>query len=134
MENKKAILSQINPSRITENLWRLVNIPSPTGQERQAALCFAEMLAEAGAEIQIDETIPGSPGIIGRLKGNSKGKTIQLSGHIDHINIPHSAPTQTAERITGRGAADMKNGLAGILEIIHVLKSTGCQFPGEIRK
>jgi acetylornithine deacetylase/succinyl-diaminopimelate desuccinylase-like protein len=132
MSNIDKILSKISTTRMADNLWTLLNIPSPTGKERQAALHFAQMLTDAGAKVKLDETIFDSPNVIARLKGNRQGKTIQLAGHIDHINVPHSAPTRDKDIISGRGSADMKNGLVGILEILEVLKNTGCDFPGQI--
>jgi acetylornithine deacetylase/succinyl-diaminopimelate desuccinylase-like protein len=122
----------ISPERLRDQLWQLVQVPSPTGHEKQAAFLFAEMLKKAGATVTIDETLPNSPNVIGRLKGSEPGPVIQLAGHLDHINIPHPAPKLEKDRISGRGAADMKNGLAGILEIIQILHETGCSFPGEI--
>ena len=132
MSKTEEILQQISADRMAEDLWRLVNIASPTGKEREASVCFSEMLAEAGADVELDETIAESPNVIGRLKGNREGKTIQLAGHIDHIDVAHAAPKRDKDIISGRGAADMKNGLAGILEIVRVLKGTGCDFAGEI--
>ena len=70
----------IKLDRIINDLWRLVNIPSPTGGERTAALTFGRMLAEAGARVRIDETIHRSPSVIGVLNGNRPGKTLQLAG------------------------------------------------------
>lgn len=126
------ILDGISLHRMVDDLWRLVNIPSPTRQERRAALAFAEMLADAGAEVELDETIHDSPSVIGRLKGKRPGRTFQLAGHMDHIDVPHPAPERDGETIRARGASDMKDGLAGILETVRVLKETGCDFPGEV--
>ena len=132
MSKTEEILQQINTDRMAEDLWRLVNIASPTGREREASICFSEMLAEAGAKVELDETITDSPNVIGRLRGNREGKRIQLAGHIDHIDVAHATPKRDKDVISGRGAADMKNGLAGILEIVRVLNDTGCDFAGEI--
>jgi acetylornithine deacetylase/succinyl-diaminopimelate desuccinylase-like protein len=132
MSKTEKILSQINVNRMVENLWRLVNIPSPTGRERAASVCFSEMLGEAGANVELDETIADSPNVIGHLKGSRAGRTIQLAGHIDHIDVAHTVPRRDKDIISGRGAADMKNGLAGILEIVRVLNETECDFAGEI--
>lgn len=126
------ILKRIKAQRIADDLWRLVRIPSPTGKERAAAFVYAEMLSQAGAKVVLDETIKESPSIIGRIEGKKPGKTFQLAGHIDHIDVPHSLPTRTGKIISGRGSADMKNGLAGILECVRVLKETGCDFPGQV--
>jgi acetylornithine deacetylase/succinyl-diaminopimelate desuccinylase-like protein len=130
--NAEKLIAQISADSMADNLWQLVSIPSPTRSEKNAALRFAKMLETAGAEVDVDLTLPNSPNIIGRLKGNRKGPTLQLAGHIDHIDVPHAAPKRDGNIISGRGAADMKNGLTGILEIVKILKQTGCDFPGEI--
>jgi acetylornithine deacetylase/succinyl-diaminopimelate desuccinylase-like protein len=126
------IVSRVALERMANDLWRLVSIPSPTGRERRIAHVFAEMLSRAGAAVEMDTTLSNSPCVIGRLKGNRPGRTFQLAGHLDHIDIPHAAPARTDKVISGRGAADMKNGLAGILETVRVLRETGCDFPGEV--
>jgi len=131
-QKAQALIESIKSDSLMANLWQLVCIPSPTGQESKAAFRFAEMLESAGATVEIDETINDSPSIIGRLKGRTEGPTIQLAGHIDHIDMPHVEPKLESDLISGRGAADMKNGLAGILEIVRILSDNGRDFPGEI--
>ncbi|MGA2914695.1 MAG: M20/M25/M40 family metallo-hydrolase [Sedimentisphaerales bacterium] len=126
------LIAQINTDTLSENLWQLVCIPSPTGREKKAALHFADMLELAGAEVEIDPTLPDSPNVIGRLKGKRNGPVLQLAGHIDHVDVPHPQPKRDKKIISGRGSADMKNGLAGILEIVRILKTSGCDFAGEI--
>ena len=126
------LLERIEPVRLADGLWKLVNTPSPTGKERQAAFLFAELLREAGADVRVDETLPSSPSVIGRVHGNTSGPTLQLAGHLDHINVPHAPPVREGSRISGRGALDMKSGLACILEVVRVLWADGCRFPGEI--
>ena len=130
----------VRRDRLADDLWKLVSIPSPTLRERDVASCFAELLAAAGATVEMDETVPESPSVIGRLRGQSRrpgtqtgpGSIIQLAGHLDHIDVPHAPPERTRDVISGRGSADMKNGLAGILEIVRVLAEGGCDFPGEV--
>jgi acetylornithine deacetylase/succinyl-diaminopimelate desuccinylase-like protein len=128
----ESIISKIDRSQMEETLWALVQIPSPTGNERCAALAFAQMLRKLGIETEIDESIYDSPAVIGRLSGNRPGKTLQLAGHIDHITVAHDPPRRTRDIIYGRGSYDMKYGLAIILEIARILKQTGCDFPGEL--
>jgi len=125
-------LKHIQAQRLADDLWDLVTIPSPTSQERNAACAFAQRLREAGATVEMDETIHDSPNVIGRLKGKRPGKTLQLAGHLDHIPTPHPSPERHDDIISGRGAADMKGGLAGILEVVRVLNECHCDFPGEI--
>lgn len=124
-------MGQVSRRRLADDLWELVNVPSPTCNEREAALRFAEMLRACGADVQIDETIAESPNVVGRLRGRRPGRTLQLAGHVDHIDVPHPTPRRDNEVISGRGAADMKNGLAGILEIVRLLGDVG-DFAGEL--
>lgn len=126
-------LSTVSRSRLADDLWALVNVPSPTTRERRVAFVFADLLRGAGADVELDETIPESPNVIGRLRGTrGTGPTLQLAGHLDHIDVEHAAPERSDQRISGRGAADMKNGLAGVLEIVRVLSESGAEFAGEI--
>jgi len=129
---QRSFVNRINAERLAQRVWELVQISSPTCREKQAAIVFRQMLSRAGAKTWLDNTIPDSPSVIGRLKGCRPGRTIQIAGHLDHIDIPHPAAKRNKKTISGRGAADMKNGLGGILEIISVLNESDCDFPGEI--
>ncbi len=124
-------VESLDGQRIAEVLWELVRIPSPTGQEREAALAFAKMLSSVGLQVEVDETIPESPCVVGRLKGCCRGPVLQLAGHIDHIAVEHPEPIRQADTISGRGCSDMKGGLAGMLEVVRLL-ATDRDFPGEI--
>jgi acetylornithine deacetylase/succinyl-diaminopimelate desuccinylase-like protein len=125
------LVNRISRRRLADDLWQLVNIPSPTLRERSVALRYAEMLSACGAAVEVDETLPESPNVIGRLRGARPGPTLQLAGHLDHVDVPHPPPERGVDIISGRGAADMKSGLAGMLEITRVLHQLG-DFPGEL--
>ncbi len=127
-----AMMDEVDGRRIANDLWRLVQVPSPTGSERRAAMAFAEMLAAAGAEVELDESIPESPSVIGRLRGHQAGRTFQLGGHLDHIDVPHAPPQRDSKSVCARGASDMKGGLAVIIEAVRVLAEGGSHFPGEV--
>ena len=108
--------------------------PQPTRRERNAALLYADLLKECGTavDVELDESIHDSPSVIGRMKGRKPGPTIQLAGHIDHIDVPHEKPARAGETISGRGSADMKAGLACILEIVRLLAAETRGFPGQV--
>ncbi len=129
---QRDIVSLISPERIAADLWKLVCVPSPTRRERVAAAVFAQLLDDCGAGVQVDQTIPESPSVIGLLGGGTPGPTIQLAGHIDHIDVPHEKPSRSGDVISGRGAPDMKAGLACILEIVRLLAAEGSTFPGQV--
>ena len=132
MTHLSDVLGRIDAARLADDLWRLVGITSPTGQEREIAFVYSDMLRAAGAQVTVDETLRSSPSVVGRLRGKAPGATFQLAGHMDHIDVPHRPPAREEDRICARGAADMKAGLASILEVVRTLHETGCDFPGEL--
>ena len=132
VSSMEKVWQKINLDRIADDLWRMVKIPSPTGQEREALLDFAEMLADVGMDVKIDESTSTGPSIIGKLEGNRPGRTFQLAGHIDHIDVPHPPPERDRQTISARGVSDMKSGLAAILETVRLLNETGRNFPGQV--
>ena len=73
------IIKQIDIDRISDDLWCLVNILSPTGNERNAALKFAELLSNTGSMIDVkqDETIFDSPSVIGHLSDDLRTSCLQ---------------------------------------------------------
>lgn len=127
-----ALVGRIEPKRIADDLWKLVSVSSPTGSEREAALLYADLLKGSGPDVEIDESIPDSPSVIGRMHGGRPGPILQLAGHIDTIDMPHEKPARSADTICGRGAADMKAGLAAILEIVRLLAAQPRAFGGEL--
>jgi len=95
---------------LTERLLRLLRVPSPTGEER--AIC----------DFLVDQLRRDGPGYAIERVGNAfalfpaqrrREQLVAFVGHLDTVpdtggNPPHVA----GERIFGRGAADMKSGLA----------------------
>jgi len=126
------ILSSIRMDRLAEDIWTLVNVPSPTGREQKAAQVYANLLRAAGAEVEPESGDPQHPCVFARLKGNRAGRPILLAGHLDHIDVAHAVPSRTASVVAGRGSADMKSGLAAIVEILRLLNAASRDFPGEV--
>lgn len=87
--------------------------PGGAGEAAVAAL-IAERLRAAGLEVSLDEVVPGRPNVVGRLRGTGGGRTLMLWGHTDVVAAEPEgfAPRLDGGRIYGRGAVDMKGGLA----------------------
>jgi acetylornithine deacetylase len=109
-----------------ELLRRLVSIDSvnpslvPGGAgEAEIARSIADWASSAGLEAELLEGTPGRPSAIVRSRGSGGGRTLLLCGHIDTVGVegmsdPHT-PRLDGDRLHGRGAYDMKAGVAAAL-------------------
>ena len=148
----------IDRDALLEDLAALIRIPSITGGEEAVAADVAARLRAAGmtveglspdpAAIRSDPAWPGEeteraalPVVIGRL-GRTGGRRVVLSGHIDVVP-PGDPTTWTADpwgaeirdgALYGRGACDMKGGVASILGAVRALVAAGAaaRFDGEL--
>src|SRR3954469_16910265 len=87
--------------------------------EAAIARFVSEWAAANGLEAQVLEETPGRPSVLVTAKGTGDGRTLFLCGHIDTVNVegmsdPHS-PRIDGDRLWGRGAYDMKAGVAAAL-------------------
>ena len=111
---------------VVELLKQLVAIDSvnsslvPGGAGESAVAAFiAEWAADAGLESEWLEAAEGRPSVIVRSRRSGGGRTLLLCGHLDTVGVegmeePHS-PRVEDERLHGRGAYDMKAGVAAAL-------------------
>lgn len=111
---------------VTSLLSRLVAIDSvnpslvPGGAgEAEIAVFIVDWAREAGLEADVLEQTPGRPTVLVRARGTADGRTLLLCGHTDTVNVegmtaPH-APRIEGGRLYGRGAYDMKAGVAAAL-------------------
>ena len=113
-------------SEIIELLRQLVAIdsinpdlvPGSAGEE-QIARFISDWFVRAGLEVVWDEPVPGRPNVIGIARGTGCGRSLILNAHMDTVGIvgmerPHE-PFIQDNRLYGRGAYDMKGGLAAIM-------------------
>lgn len=90
---------------------------SGSGEGEMARLC-AGFLESAGFRVEVKEVNPGRPNVVATL--GETGPTLLLNGHLDTVGVKGMSVDPLGgdsddERIVGRGAADMKSGLAAIL-------------------
>jgi acetylornithine deacetylase len=69
--------------------------------------------------VELVESVSGRPNVIGIARGTGSGKTLLLNGHMDTVGIagmPNAhQPVIKDGRMYGRGAYDMKSGLAACM-------------------
>jgi acetylornithine deacetylase len=110
-------VNSINPSLV----------PGAPGEAAVAAVAERAMRA-AGLEVVVQEAAPGRPNVIGVLEGRSAGPAMMLCGHIDTVGVegmrdPFS-PRIDNGRLYGRGAQDMKSGVAAMIAAAGMLASS----------
>jgi acetylornithine deacetylase len=87
--------------------------------ETAIAAFIARWARDAGLEAEVLEATPGRPSVLVRARGTGGGPTLLLCGHIDTVNVEGMAgahaPRVDGDRLHGRGAYDMKAGVAAAL-------------------
>jgi acetylornithine deacetylase len=96
-------------------------VPGSPGED-EIAQFVARWLEKAGLEVQLIESVSGRPNVVGIARGLGNGKTLLLNGHMDTVGaggMPHPhEPFINAGRLYGRGAYDMKGGLAACMSAV----------------
>ena len=91
-------------------------VPGGAG-EREIAAFVSAWARAAGLEARTLEATAGRPSVLVRARGRGGGRTLLLCGHLDTVNAdgPGITPRLDGDRLHGRGAYDMKAGLAAAL-------------------
>lgn len=115
-------------------LQRLVQSDSqnPPGNEMQTALIIRKKLDEIGLMTEVQEVEPGRFNVIGLLAGESEEQLL-FNGHMDTVKTgdpntwtkPPLGGLIENGRLYGRGACDMKSGLAAMIFAIEALVKCG---------
>ena len=93
-------------------------VPGGAG-EHEIATVIEDWARDAGLGTERLEETPGRPSVLVRAPGTGGGRTLLLCGHTDTVNVegmtdPHR-PRVDGDRLYGRGAYDMKAGVAAAL-------------------
>ncbi|HET7429656.1 MAG TPA: M20/M25/M40 family metallo-hydrolase [Gaiellales bacterium] len=114
MEDARALLADlvsidsVNPSLV----------PGGAG-EAEIARFVGGWLEQRGLEVEIADAEPGRPNVVARARGRGGGRTLLLNAHMDTVGYEGMTDPLTArvdgDRMYGRGAYDMKAGLAAIM-------------------
>ncbi|MGI6132465.1 MAG: M20/M25/M40 family metallo-hydrolase, partial [Bacillota bacterium] len=129
-----------------------------SGGEKEAQLFLGEYLKDRlGAEVKVwepsaealkeyadgpgyypDRSFEGRPNVSARVKGSGGGRSLLLFGHMDVVEPAGNWSVGPFDgeikggRLYGRGASDMKGGLAAQVAAVEYLKKAGIQLKGDV--
>ena len=159
MELKNQLAEWMNRERdqIIEFLRDLIKFPSVTGEEGEIQQFISQKLEKMGlivdlwepdlealkshpAYVDVARDYQGRPNAVGILRGSGGGRSLLFNGHVDVI--PAGAPESWKHgpwsgdvadgRVYGRGASDMKAGLAAMTMAVQSILETGIKLKGNV--
>lgn len=121
--------------RVVSFLQRLVQVPSRTGNEEQAAALVSRELRTLGIDFRVD----GSGNIIGQLSGGA-GRSVMLHAHLDIVDpgdahrwkYPPFSGELADGHVWGRGSVDDKGCVAAQVYALGLLRELGLTPPGDV--
>lgn len=127
--------------RPVELLQRLIRFDTtnPPGNEVECIRFIDEVLKSSGFDTRVLGRTPERANLVTRLPGQGKAPPLLLYGHVDVVTTEKQAwshPPFAAEIadgwLWGRGALDMKGGIAMMLAAILRARAEGLRPPGDV--
>lgn len=127
--------------RPAELLQRLIQFDTtnPPGNESECIAFIYRLLTEAGIETKVFAKTPERPNLIARLSGRGNAAPLLLYGHVDVVTTrdqewrqPPFEGKLVDGSVWGRGALDMKGGVAMLLSAFLRAKAEGLDLPGDV--
>jgi acetylornithine deacetylase/succinyl-diaminopimelate desuccinylase-like protein len=128
---------QDRPVELLRELLRF-DTSNPPGAERECINWIKGLLEGLGCEVGVFAREPDRPSLVTRLPGRGVSPPLLLQGHVDVVAArgewQHSpfAGDLADGYVWGRGALDMKGGVAMMLAAFMRAKASGAQPPGDV--
>ena len=126
------------PVELLQNLIRF-DTTNPPGNEAECIGYLNTLLKEAGIETTILARDENRPNLIARLPGRGDAPPFLLYGHVDVVTTAGQGWTHPPFSgdivdgfVWGRGALDMKNGVAMMVSAFLRAKVEGLDLPGDV--
>lgn len=126
------------PVEILQSLIRF-DTTNPPGNEADCVAYVNSLLTRAGFETTLLAKDPNRPNLIARLKGQGNAPPLLLYGHVDVVTTLGQVWTHPPFEgvivdgcVWGRGALDMKGGIAMMLAAFLKAKAEGLPTSGDV--
>ncbi len=122
-------------------LQDFIKIQTPNGNEVEVAKYIGKLFDENGISYKIDEFGDKRANLVAEIGEKKVDDVLVLTGHQDTVTVPnadawHHDPFGAeivGDKLYGRGAADMKSGLAAQVRTFIELVKEGYKVPGTLR-
>ena len=145
------VLSEVEAAReeIVDFAAKMIRIPTvnpPGDGYRECATLIGQRLAEMGLAVQyveaegLPEHAPTHPrvNVVGRTEGGGGGPRLHLNGHLDVVppgdgwTVDPFGGIVRDGRLHGRGASDMKSGIAAAVFAVEAVRRAGVRLHGGV--
>lgn len=139
MDENADLLRHVVEDELVELTQKLVRFQSvnPPGNELEIASYIGDLLAKEGLDVDVLEHGHGRGSLVGRLPGGEE-QGLLFSGHLDVVPAegawrrdPFSGDIADG-KIYGRGATDMKSGVAAMVVAASSVARSGLELTGPL--
>jgi len=143
MLSRSSVMELVREEEVVRVLQELVRKPSqnPPGNERVVAEHIHEVITGWGFEAEyLRKPEPSRPSVAAIYRGTEERPRLVLNGHIDVVpegdpegwTVPPFEGVVKEGRIYGRGACDMKGGVAAAMIAAKAIKESGVKLRGNL--
>ncbi|MDQ7034810.1 MAG: M20/M25/M40 family metallo-hydrolase [Anaerolineae bacterium] len=126
------------PSEVLKRLIQF-DTTNPPGNEAACIQYIQSLLNDVGIKSQIYEKVAGRPNLVARLQGTGNAAPLLLYGHVDVVTTasqqwtyPPFDAVEADGYIWGRGALDMKGGVAMMVSAFLRAKEHNSSLNGDV--
>ncbi len=138
LPNLYSDLTSLTPVELLQRLIRF-DTTNPPGNEGGCIEFLRGLLEDAGCETEVYAKEPGRPNLVAWLRGGDSGPSLLLYGHVDVVTTAGQSwrhPPFGGELVDGyvwgRGALDMKGGVAMLVSAFLRAKAEGMRPRGDV--
>jgi acetylornithine deacetylase/succinyl-diaminopimelate desuccinylase-like protein len=128
----------VTPVELLQQLIRF-DTTNPPGNEAECIAFVRGQLENAGCEVELYAKDPARPNLVSRLRGNGTRAPLLLQGHVDVVTTsgqewthPPFGGDLVDGFVWGRGALDMKGGVAMMVSAFLRAARERTRLPGDV--
>jgi len=132
------VLNKLDDTYTLRLSEEMISIPSVTGDEEALALYLKEKLEGYGMKTELQYVADGRPNVYGVMNWGKQGRRLNYNAHTDTVPAGEDWITDPFKAVVkdghlyGRGACDMKTGIACSLNMIKAVADSGVELNGEL--